>query len=83
MCYPLPKWVMGNGFWWMGGLPITLPIQVWLMGNTLTITHFGLSRLGKWMGKVDGQMTCSTEGSSVSHHYPLLPMSQCFLGQTG
>ena len=55
MCYPLPKWVMGNGFWWMGGLPITLPIQVWAMGNTLPITHFGLSRMGNgWV------MTCST-----------------------
>ena len=39
MCYPLPKWVMGNGFWWMGGLPITLPIQVWVMGVTRPITH--------------------------------------------
>ena len=55
MCYPLPKWVMGNGFWWMGGLPITLPIQVWVMGNTLPITHFGLIRMGSgWV------MTCST-----------------------
>ena len=39
MSYPLPKWVMGNGFWWMGGLPITLPIQVWVMGVTRPITH--------------------------------------------
>ena len=53
----LPVTQMGNGFWWMGVLPITLPIQVWAMSNTLVlpITHFGLIRMGSgWV------MTCST-----------------------